>query len=133
MAATFKFWTSSGMTTEHSGTISTDTNGTFVFWFGSTDATRQVQASSAPGVDPITVTPTDSSPSSGHDVNDIELSDDNVTWTTNNGSALSLPVTISGGAGNAVPIYVRLTDRTSGGIPSTELSLVFNTLVETSI
>lgn len=66
---TFKLYDDSGLTTEFDGTLEithftdlSDNSQDFVKYFGSTTASRQLQATSNPGVDSITLTPTDALP-----------------------------------------------------------------------
>lgn len=62
----FKLYTDTGLTTPFGGTYQlthntslSDNPQDFVLYFGSADATRQLEANSNPGVDNITLTPTD--------------------------------------------------------------------------
>lgn len=62
----FKLWTDTGQTISYNGlsqltheTDLSDNPQDFTFYFGSNTASRQLQASSNPGVDNITLTPTD--------------------------------------------------------------------------
>ncbi len=62
----FKLYTDSGLTTPFGGTLQlthntdlSDNPQDFTFYFGSTDATKKLQANSNPGTDQITLTPTD--------------------------------------------------------------------------
>lgn len=65
----FKLYTDSNLTTEYSGisqfthqTDLSDNPQDIVLYFGSTNATRRLEANSNPGVDNITLTPTDTLP-----------------------------------------------------------------------
>ena len=62
----FKMYTDSGLTTPFSGLYQlihesdlSDNPQDFQLWFGSTEASRTLEASSNPGVDQVTITPTD--------------------------------------------------------------------------
>lgn len=136
MATTFKLWNDSAMTDEFDfaggDKIITDANGDFRLYFGSTDATRKVEESTSPGINNILLTPTDSAPGSGHEASEIKLATTQGGLTgASSGAALSLGQTINGGT--AVEFWIRLTDSTGGGNPSTELSVQFSALVESTI
>lgn len=99
-------------------------------YLGSTDTTKVLEAASNPGVDQITVTPTDSAPGLDHETTEIKLALTSAGLdTATAGAALDLGLSISGGAANAVPIHIRLTDGTAG-VASTELSLVVDACYE---
>lgn len=133
MAVSFKLWNDLAMTDEFvyaSDKIVTSASGDKVLYLGSTNVNRKLQANSDPGVDQITVTPTDSEPGTGHETSEIKLADTLLGLDSAvAGAALDLGTTLFGGT--AYPIHIRLTDAT-GGVASTELSLQFNTVVEYS-
>lgn len=104
-----------------------------LLYLGSNDAAKQLQAVSNPGIDDIVVTPTDATPGADHEATEIRLSSsfDGLDLATP-GAALVLGPTLVGGVGNATPIYIRLTDGTTG-VATEELSLVINDCYETTI
>lgn len=134
MAVSFKLWTDAGMTSEFvyaTQKLITDADGDFTLYIGSNIASRILQAFSDPGVDQITVTPTDSAPGNGHEVTEIKLATTQVDLgSAIAGEPVNLGQTLS--SETAYPIWIRLTDATGGPTPSTELSLQFNTVVEYS-
>jgi hypothetical protein len=135
MAVSFKLWNDVAMTDEFiyiSDKIVADISGDFTLYLGTNTANRQLQAYSDPGVDQITITPTDSNPGAGHEATEIKLATTQVGLDSAvAGDPLNLGTTLA--AQTAYPIWIRLTDATGGPVPSTELSLVFNTVVEYSV
>lgn len=132
MAETFKFYTTAALTTELTSLTPNGTSHTYPIYFGSATADKKVEAASDPGTDQITVTPTDANAGSGHPATDIKLAttEGGLAGATA-GAALNLGTSVV----SATPavIWVQLTDSTSGAAGvDTDLSLVLNSLVETS-
>lgn len=100
-------------------------------WFGSNASGTQVQASSNPGVDEITVTPTDAASGSGEPATAISLatSQGGLAAATP-GAALALATAISSGVANAATFWARIDDATGVAGTYTDLSLDTNTLIE---
>lgn len=122
----FKLYVDSGLTTPFVGTwvakhfpdqSQGDQEG--VLYFGSVVASRIAQAASTPGVDTIDLTlfDNDVDPGNGPELTDYKLSltqaglDSAVA-----GAPLSIGTTISSGAGNAVPVWVRRAPVDNGGV-----------------
>lgn len=198
---TFKLYTDSGLTTEYSGlsqlthqTDLSDGDQDFTFYLGSNTASRQLEANSNPGVDDITLTPTDtlddwaattayilgnrvepttpntyvyecttagtsggSEPtwptaaigdtvvdgtvvwtlvSKRHEITEITLALSAAALDTNvAGDPLAVATTVTSGVGNAVPIYMRVTNavttvESTTGYP--EIEVYVNQVVETT-
>jgi hypothetical protein len=102
------------------------------FWFGNTDAARTAQAYSNPGTDPITVTVTDSNPATGQPATLYKLALTQLGLATAN-QTINVGTSVSGGAANAVPLWVRAN--LAGGVATlgvtTDLSFDTNPLLET--
>jgi hypothetical protein len=102
------------------------------FWFGNTDAARTAQAYSNPGTDPITVTVTDSAPSTGQPTTLYKLALTQPGLATAS-QAVAIGTSVLGGAANAVPLWVRAN--LAGGVATlgvtTDLSFDTNALLET--
>lgn len=130
---TFEWFTDAGLATQFGGTLSpTGTNQDYVLYFGTNTASRQVQASSDPGVDQIVLTIADANVSTGHPATDVKLAlsaaglDSAVA-----GASLNLGLTLTSAA--ALAVYIRLTDSTgaAAGV-DTDLSITFNSIIETA-
>jgi len=107
---------------------------TKVIYLGSTLPSRQFEAASNPGVDPILVTVTDSEPGTGQETTNVRLAlDPNNLASITPGDNLSLPVTILSGSINAVPVYVQVEDTNGMVATDTSLSLTTNSLIETEV
>jgi hypothetical protein len=199
----FKLYTDSGLTTPFGGTLQlvhntslSDNPQDFTFYFGSTDAGKKLQANSNPGVDQITLTPTDTIPTwqTAHAYivgDEIEPTSPNgkvykcttagtshasvePTWPTSSigstvadgtcvwtllgpkhatteiklslssgtlgaatpGAALDLGTEIDGDVGNAVPVYMRITNAVTNvrnDIGHAEIGVFINEVIETDI
>jgi len=141
MASTFQFYMDSALTDPYNA--GTDYVGPFVgtsfpqdavIYYGSTDATRKVQADSDPGVDNIVVSLTDAATSSGVETTDFKLATSSGGLASATaGASLDLGVTeITGGVANAVAIHVRCSY--SGGIiDDTDCAIEIVDLVESVI
>ena len=133
MSATFKFYTTAALLTEVTSLTPNGTSHQYQLWFGSATPGKKVQAQSDPGVDQITVTPTDANAGSGHPASDIKLADSQANLATAvAGAALDIGVQVTSAA--PAEIWVELTDSTGGAAGvDTDLSLVINTLEETAV
>lgn len=141
MAVTWKFYTDSGLTTELVGNLviaqnqdgsTGDIDG--VLYFGSTEASKTLQADSNPGVDQISISITDSDPNPGTtpEATDLKLATSNGGLAgATAGAALDLGVTLTSGVGNAVAVHYRQATPTAPVGNYTELSLTTNLLRET--
>jgi hypothetical protein len=136
--ATFKVYTNSSLTTEFTGSLNAIQNvdGSsgpvdFQLWIGSTASGKTLQADSDPGVDQITLSVVDASPSTGHPASEVKLATTlGGLATATGGAALNLGTTILSLVANAVTFWVRVEDSTNVVGTSTELSVTTNTLRE---
>ena len=104
-----------------------------VLWFGSPIAGTKCQAKSAPGVDQIELSITDSASASGEPTSAVKLAPtQSLLDTATGGAALNLGVTINSGAANAVPVWVRFTDATGTFGNYDDLGWTFNNLFESA-
>jgi hypothetical protein len=93
-----------------------------VLYLGNPDA-----AASSPGVDPITAAPTDAAPGSGHEATEIVLALTEAGLdTATPGAAVEIGLQVLGGAANAVPIWIGVTDATGTEGTSAELGVTLN-------
>ena len=188
---TFKLYTDSGLTTPYTGTSSlvheTDQSDNpqviGPLYFGSTDSSAQLEATSNPGVDQITLTPTvglsawqastayslgdrvipvtpngyvyeittagttDSgeptwpttldqtvvdntavwnTEAATHALTEVELSLDGAAYNSA-GTALNLGTTLTGGSGNAITVYIRVTNAVTSVTSNTNFEdIIFN-------
>lgn len=101
-----------------------------VVYYGGTTG-YQVKAKSDPGVDQITVSVVDAAGGSGSPAADVKLAltAGGLPGATG-GAALNLGTVINGGAGNAVAVYIRVTDSTAVTGLNTDLSLTTNALYQ---
>lgn len=98
-------------------------SGDGVFYVGTPNAANQIQANSDPGIDPITVSITDTAPGTGVEATHIKLAlTQGGLDTAIGGLALNLAATILGGAVNAVPVFYRWDNSTGSGT-STEITI----------
>ena len=138
MAATFKIYTDSGLTTElgstlqlsHNSDLSDNPQDTQLF-LGSVGSSLKIEANSNPGVDNITLSIADTTPGSGHETTEIKLA------TTSGGLAaavagdpLTVGTVVNSGSGSAFEFWVRVTNAVTTPSQSTELSISTNTLKE---
>ena len=104
-----------------------------VFYFGDPDAAIKIQADSAPGIDPIAVSITDSAPGSGVEATHIKLATSQAgLGSATGGAPLNLPATVNGGVGNAVAVWYRW-ENSAGGGTYTEISIDIVARVESAI
>ncbi len=199
----FKFYTDSGLSSAFGGLLQvlhytdlSDNPQDFTLYFGSTNSTRRLEANSNPGVDQITLTPTDALedwdtatayalgdlvepttpnglvykcttagtshasveptwPTVGigstvadgtcvwtlqgdrHELTEITLALDSGDLGTNTpGDPLDIGTQLDGGTGNAIPIYIRVTNAVTtvrNNTDDPELTVNINEVVETEI
>lgn len=137
--STFQIYTNSGLTVPFGGTLAVNQNvdGSSgpvdtQFWIGSTASSKTLRADSNPGVDQISVSVVDASPSSGNPVTDVKLAlTAGGLASATGGASLDLGTTVTSGVGNAVTFWVRVEDSTHVLGVSTELSFATNLLRET--
>jgi len=111
------------------------TQGDRLIYFGSPDAGRQLQDSTAPGVTALQVSIADSASGSGLASASIKLaSTSGGLDTAIGGAALDLGHTVLSGAGNAKPIHMRF-DTSAGtvGTDYTDLGLAVNNVIESAV
>lgn len=135
MATTWAFYADAGLTTPLIGGATLIDGAAAVdrlIYFGSSTASKTLQAASTPGTDPITVSPADSAGGTGAAVGNIKLA---LTFgglaTATAGAALNVGTTLTSGSANAVPIYVRTLQGALGVGVYDDLTLATNGLVET--
>jgi len=139
MAITFGFFFDSALTQP----VDADNPITFTFagadsgdiqlWFGSLTSSVKVQATSTPGTDPITITPTDSNSGSGEPNTAIKLATSQGALTAATaGASLAIGTTINSSTGSAFPFWLRITNALTTVGVYTDLSLVTNDLTETA-
>jgi hypothetical protein len=98
-----------------------------VLYLGNPDAAKRLVAASSPGVDPITAAPTDAAPGSGHEATEIVLALTEAGLdTATPGAAVEIGLQVLGGAANAVPIWIGVTDATGTEGTSAELGVTLN-------
>jgi hypothetical protein len=142
MAITFKFYHDAALTQEVTAlnpiAATQDTANSLgpvdvQLWFGSVTASVKVQATSDPGVDQISITPTDSAGGSGEPATALKLATSQAGLTgATAGAALSAGVTINSGTSNAFAFWVRIDDATAAVGAYTDLSLDTNDLTESA-
>ena len=136
MTATFGLYTNAALTIPFTPPLVANQNADgstgpqdFVLYLGSTATGRTLHAQSNPGVDQITLTVVDAAPSTGEPATVVKLA------TTqgglgSGGQTLNLGTAVSSGVGNALPIWVRITDSLHVVGSYTDLSLYTNNLQE---
>lgn len=108
-------------------------SGDGVFYVGVPSATRKIEASSDPGIDPLVVSIADASPASGVESTDIKLALSSAgLGSATAGTSLSIGSVISGGAGNAVAVHYRWSNIVGAGT-FTEISLGLSARLESDI
>lgn len=108
-------------------------SGDAVLYVGLPDDTQKIQANSAPGIDPITVTIADAAAGSGVEATHVKLALTQAGLTAATGGAsLDLGATINGGAANRVAVWVRWTNSTGAGT-STEISLGLPAIAQSAL
>ena len=103
-------------------------------YFGSASAGKTLQAASSPGGDPITLTPVDAAPGSGVETSMIKLARTALGLdSATAGAPMNLGVTLTSGAGNAVPVWVRVAAGalTPSGTAYADGGLELNAVIET--
>lgn len=139
MAATFKIWSDAGLTQEFDPATDflelNDSTADFHLWIGSNDSSRKLEANSDPGVDQLTLTPTDADPGNNHETDTIKIADTQANLASATaGAAYNLGTVINGGVGNAVDFWVRLTDQLSGSVLyDANLSIDLNDAIESQV
>lgn len=135
MSMVFKLYTDSNLTQEfewyNTDKLVFDADGTGVLYFGSTDSSMQCQKAGGGNFD---ITPTDANPLSGHEATEIKLATTSGGLSgATAGAALTITAPVLGGVLNKREIHYSLTDGTGGGVASTDLSLVFDTIEQLAI
>lgn len=139
MTLSFKLYNDAALTSEFNGTLQTSHNVTGStgrvdnkLYLGSVAVSKTLEADSNPGVDQITLTPSDAAVGSGHEVAEVKLalSQAGLTAATG-GAALNLGASILSGVPNALEVWTGIEDVTAVVGVSTELSLTTNALRET--
>lgn len=140
MATTFKFFHDASLTQEVSvanplsasqlddGSLDpTDIQ----VWFGSTASGTKIQATYDPGVDPITLSITDTLAGDGEDVSAISLamSQAGLDLATP-GDPLDVGNTVYSGVGNAIPFWIRIDPTQTVIGEYTDLGLDFTDCIE---
>lgn len=143
MTISFKFFHDAALTQPiASGTELTATQETSgllgpvdkTIYFGSINSANKIQAVSNPGVDAITVTPTDAAAGTGAPATEFKLAlTSGGLATATAGGALSLSATINGGVANAIPVYTRRASALAVAGTYSDISLNTNSIIETPI
>jgi hypothetical protein len=136
MAVTWKIYADAGLTTELT-TLSlqnTTLGGSYadaVVYFGSVASGKTLQASSAPGTDPVQITVVDSTGGSGLAASAVKLalSAGGLAGATG-GAALTVGTTLSSGVANAIPVYVRVASGIATPGTYTDVSLRSTLVIE---
>jgi len=105
-----------------------------VVYFGNPTAGATLQAASSPGFDPITLTPADTTVSSGVETSMIKLATSFVGLdAATAGAALTIGTSLSSGVANAVTVYMRVDagSLSTSGTPYTDGGVQLNETVET--
>jgi|PlaIllAssembly_1097288.scaffolds.fasta_scaffold00010_24 hypothetical protein len=130
--ANFSFYNDAALTSLVNGVVPIG-EGTItkVYYFGSTDDTLVLQDAVAPGTDPIYVTIVDANPGSGAEASWVKVATtlsglDSATP----GASVSIGLSVYGGAGNSIPVYVRFVNSLSGTSSSLDLSIKTSTVKE---
>lgn len=139
MALTFKIYSDSGLVTEADPVINQASDGTtgavdIQLWLGSNTASKQLQASSSPGVDNIVVSIADSAPAAGQAASSIKLALTQAGLTAATaGASLDLGEhTAASGVGNAITFWARVTASLLTGGTYTDLSLALADVIESA-
>lgn len=136
MAFVFGFFSDAALTTQINTALvfnqvagSSTPDDKVVYYGGPTG--YQVKAQSDPGVDQITVSVVDAAGGSGSPASDVKLAltSGGLAGATG-GAALNLGTVINGGAANAVPVHIRVTDSTGMTGLNTDLGLTTNALYQ---
>jgi hypothetical protein len=108
-------------------------SGDVQLWFGSLTSSVKVQATSNPGTDSITITPTDSDSGTGEPNTAIKLATSQGALTAATaGASLAIGTTINSSTGSAFPFWARITNALTTVGVYTDLSLATNDLTETA-
>lgn len=103
------------------------------FYVGTPTDTNKLQATSDPGVDPIEIDISDSSPGSGVEGSHMRLAVSEAALSSATpGAALSLGATINGGADKAVRVWFQWDNSTGSG-DDTDISFSINQRAEYAI
>lgn len=136
MAFTFGFFEDAAMTTplvgnlvlsQQSG-VSTDID--TVVYFGSTTASKKVEAASDPGVDQVSVTVVDASPGAGHEAVDFKLAATSGGLGAG-GQVLNLGTQVVSQL--AKEVHIRWNNSVASVGNSTEIKLQCNALIENAV
>ena len=131
--STWKFYADPGMTAQLASLLQQlpDTGGSVeaIIYFGSTASGKTLQAASAPGTDPITITPADSAGGAGLAASALRLA---LSYAGLDaaapGAGVSVGTSLSSGA--PVAVYVRLTLPATMQGSYTDLALATNSVIE---
>lgn len=131
--STWNFFADAGMTTQLASLALSlpDTGGSAetVVYFGSPASGKTLQAASAPGTDPITITPADAAGGSGLAASALRLALSYAGLASATpGAGVTVGSTLAGGA--PVAVYVRLTLGATAVGSYSDLSLTTNAAVE---
>lgn len=138
MAATFKLYTDTGLTSELGATLQVSHNSDFSdnpqdfqLFLGSTTAGLKIEANSNPGIDNITISVADTTPGGGHEATEIKLATTQLLLDSAvAGDPLTVGTSVLSEAANDFEFWVRVTNAVSTPGLSTELSITTNTLRE---
>lgn len=139
MAISLTFYNDSGLTSPATSLAAVQANDgnspavDRVVYLGSTVAGKKFQASSNPGVTPVTVSIVDSAVGSGVEASHVKLALSAAGLNTATaGAPLGVGTQVLSGVANAVPIYVRVDTPALANGTYNDLSLTTQTLIETA-
>lgn len=134
MSTTWNFYSDPGLTALAVGGATVAQAGTpvdRVIYFGSPVASKQIRAASNPGVDAVTITPTDAAAGSGAPASAIRLALSVAGLdAATGGAALSVGAVLNSGPAGAVAVYVRTTPGALGLGTYSDISLRTNDVIE---
>lgn len=140
MPMTFQIYGDAGLVTPAAIAIAQASDGStgavdVQLWLGSTDVTKQLQASADPGVDNLIISATDSAPASGQAVAGMQLALTQAALTAATpGASLDLAEnTIVGGVAGAVTFWLRVEATSLVDGTYTDLGLKITAALQTTI
>ena len=138
--SSFKFWNDSGMTspaTSIAASQAADGSSAAVdrvVYLGSTVASKKLNTEVSPGTGTISVSLSDSTPGSGVQATHVKLASTNGGLAgATAGAALALGTQVLSGAGNAVPVHLRIDTPVLAAAVYTDVTLVTNSVVELDV
>lgn len=132
--SSWNFYADVGLTTLATGGAAVAAGGSptdRIIYFGSPAAGKTLQAASAPGTDPISISVTDANAGTGAPVTSIRLAlSSSGLGTATPGAALNVGTTLTSGPAGVIPIYVRTSQGALTVGTYADLSLQHNAVIE---